>query len=292
MPSESIKNKDSVASLPAGAAGELRESARKGRIFSSYLFTGPEGTGRFVAALDFAKAVNCTAGKNAPCEACDSCRKIASLKCPDVFIAGETCSSLSVGVDTVREIIRRTSLKPYEARKKVFIVRHADSMNAASSNAFLKTLEEPPEDTVFILISRSKELLLPTIVSRCYVINFLPLPSRDIKNGGAFPESPGQSAKDFEEEISSYSGREEFKEKLDALLSFFRDVFIYKTTKLEKALLNTKTIDAVKEEAKTRSLEELEGLIKRIITLRSHVDYNVNTKIIASVLLSDIRKHR
>ncbi|MGB2706311.1 MAG: DNA polymerase III subunit delta' C-terminal domain-containing protein [Candidatus Omnitrophota bacterium] len=273
MPSRDIKGQDSALEI-------LKANLASDRIFSGYLFAGADKSAMLLAAKSFAKAVNCLSGKVDACESCVSCRKINSQNHPDVFFVEPRGASSSITIDQIRTVIRQANLKPYEARKKVFIINGAHSMNAEASNAFLKTLEEPPLDTTFILISRSEELLLPTIVSRCYVVKFSPAPL-----SGSFPGASIEEAFAFKEK-----SREELKEDLDVLLAFFRDIFLYKATGKEEGLFHKDKIAEIKAQSEKYTSEELDGLIKRIITLRSYVDYNVNPKIIACVLNSEIKR--
>ena len=172
MSFEDIKGQDS-------ALGVLRESLRKGRIFSNYLFTGPDGVGKAFAAKNFAKAINCRDRNSGnACSACLSCKKVDSGCHPDIAFVKPNGASSSIGIDEIRSVTGRASLKPYESKKKVFVIDDAHSMNAASSNAFLKTLEEPPGETIFILISPSEKAMLPTIVSRCHIVKFSAAPTK------------------------------------------------------------------------------------------------------------------
>ncbi len=327
MSFEDIKGQDRAIRI-------LRASLRSNRIFSSYLFVGPDGIGKFETAKNFAKAVNCSSEKNPTdaCETCPSCKRINSRAHPDIFFVTPKGISSSIGIDEIRSVISKANLKPYEAKKKVFIIDNAHSMNNASSNAFLKTLEEAPKDTIFILISRSKELLLPTIVSRCHVIKFFTAPSQEllsvlmekfnlkeneakilnnfsssrigeairmkdrdlIKRKNRVIDSLlgiGESASDFSEEIANYNTRDEFKENLEFIISFFRDVFLYKTMSDENALFHADKIAEIKNECEKFTLENLDYLIKKVITLSSYIDYNVNPKIIVDVLTNELRSY-
>lgn len=306
----------------------LKEGILKGVIFSNYLFVGPDGVGKRETAKNFAKALNCLNQKNADlCDSCASCRKINSGVHPDVFFVEPTGASISIGISQIRTVITRANLKPYEARKKVFVINAAHSMSAEAANAFLKTLEEPPADTIFILISPSKDLLLTTIVSRCHIIKFFSAPSElvenilaerfDVKKSDAKILSNFSSGRigkaikmkeenlvnrknriidsllnpgaDFAGEIGSYAGREELKEDLEFLISFFRDMFLYKTVKKENTLFHIDRIEEIKNRCEKFTTEELDYIIKKIITLCSYIDYNVNPKIIIDVLSNELK---
>lgn len=181
----------------------IKGSLKKERIANAYLFYGPEFSGRFTTAVEFAKGLNCKKGVGIPCDKCSACNKISKFEHPDVHLVfpptkkgyfpkeiaemrqeGKYFKFLmnarEIGIDTVRdEIIKETHLTPFEGRKKVFIISNAERMTVEASNAFLKVLEEPPSNTVFILISKSPKLLLPTISSRTQWVRFKPLSKKN-----------------------------------------------------------------------------------------------------------------
>ncbi len=157
----------------------LLGSLRRERLSTSYLFAGDSGIGKRLMALEFAKTLNCLSPvtpDNDACDECHSCKKIASLKHPDIMLV-EPEKNL-IKIDNIREIQEFLSLSPYEGKKKVVIIDNAEYMNQAASNAFLKTLEEPPPNSVLILVTSSADTLLETIRSRCFRLNFSLL-SRD-----------------------------------------------------------------------------------------------------------------
>jgi len=202
------------------------EDIKKGdRTFSSYLFVGPDGSGKFSAAKNFAKDLNCTEKtKNTACGSCASCAGIDSATHPDVFSAEPKGRAYSIGIDEIREVIRRANLKPYGGGKKVFIINEAHTMKREAQNAFLKTLEEVPGETIFILISRAKDLVLSTIRSRCHVVNFSGEARLD-----KFPPERLEEAMGMQ-----WEKKEDLKENMDILASFFRDMFLYKATGREE----------------------------------------------------------
>ncbi|WP_124060216.1 AAA family ATPase [Gordonibacter sp. Marseille-P4307] len=152
--------------------GFLRASVENGRVTHAYLFTGPAGSNKTLAAYALAEALICGCGE------CDACRKVRRRKHPDVhYYAPE--GAVGYLVDQVRDIVADTALAPIQASSKVYIVDRVDLMNAASANAFLKTLEEPPDDVVLILLGRTRESVLPTIVSRCSVVPFRHIPATE-----------------------------------------------------------------------------------------------------------------
>jgi len=141
------------------------------------LFTGIEGTGRGEAAIDFAMACNCKEENRSsithPCRNCKSCRKIQSGSHPDIIEIKP--SGRFIKIAQIRGLRHTISMKPLEAKWRVVIIRDAQLMNPSASNALLKTLEEPPERTVLILIAEQNSDLLPTVISRCKSIRFAPI---------------------------------------------------------------------------------------------------------------------
>jgi DNA polymerase-3 subunit delta' len=153
----------------------LKRALTNNTLAHAYLFSGEEGIGKKMTALSLAAAVNCrNAGPDGGCGQCPSCRKVAAFVHPDVHVL--SADGDEIKIDQVRQIQAEFALKPFEGTKKILIVDGAENMNQASSNAFLKTLEEPQGEALIVLISPLPQSLLPTIRSRCQEIRFLPLP--------------------------------------------------------------------------------------------------------------------
>ena len=153
----------------------LQRAISNNALAHAYLFSGQAGIGKKKTAFALAAAVNClNARPEGGCGECPSCRKVDTLGHPDVHVLLPDGDEIKI--DQIRQVQSDFALKPFEGTKKVLIVDNAESMNAASSNAFLKTLEEPPGDALIILITAMPQGLLPTIRSRCQEITFHPLP--------------------------------------------------------------------------------------------------------------------
>ena len=157
----------------------LQKEIATSSVSGTYLFTGPAGVGKSLTALTFAKALNCKEGKTDSCDRCSSCRKINHQNHPDVRII--TPEKDSIKIEQTRSLKREIIYKLYEGRKKVWIIEKADSLTLEAANSLLKILEEPPAETVLILISPAQGKLLPTILSRCRIIRFLPLSLKEIE---------------------------------------------------------------------------------------------------------------
>ncbi len=147
---------------------------KRARVPTSILLSGDSGIGKRLAALNYAKALNCqTPVDSDACDRCISCRKIDKEIHPDVTTLLPENDELKI--ETIRRAEEILSLRPYEGKKKVLIVDDADKMNISSANAFLKTLEEPPDDSIIVLVSASPDRLPDTIRSRCMHVRFRPL---------------------------------------------------------------------------------------------------------------------
>lgn len=165
-----------LGQAPAIAALDAMIAA--GRIPSALLFLGPRHVGKRATALALAKALNCAGG--AGCRAtCPSCRKIDEAVHPDVEVL--VPEGQFIRIQQVRDVIDRLGLVPFEARKRVVVISQAERMHPAAANAFLKTLEEPPSNTLIVLCAPSRARLFDTIVSRCLPVRFGMLPEGTVR---------------------------------------------------------------------------------------------------------------
>jgi DNA polymerase III subunit delta' len=176
----------------------IKAALCNGNIPPAFLFTGRSGTGKKTAALAFAMACNCLVARQAndrdsakaafdkahrqyrndPCGTCRSCQKISAGTHPDILIVRPIGTIIKV--EQVRSLCRRLALKPNEASVRLALIDGAHLMNAEAANTLLKTLEEPPESTVFVLTAPQSLDLLSTIVSRCRHIPFSPISNRHL----------------------------------------------------------------------------------------------------------------
>jgi DNA polymerase-3 subunit gamma/tau len=149
----------------------LRNALSLGRIAHAYLFSGPRGTGKTTTARIVAKAVNCLQEdpRARPCNVCANCLAINANATPDVI---EIDAASNRGIDDIRDLRDRVRYAPSMLPTKVYIIDEAHQITGAAANAFLKTLEEPPAHSRFILATTDPEELLPTIVSRCQRFDF------------------------------------------------------------------------------------------------------------------------
>ncbi len=177
--------------------GRLKKALEKNEFASAYLFFGDEAIGKRLAAINFAKAMNCLSNTMDGCDECISCSKIKKGIHPDVRIIapeaemadtetnaeskGTEKKSRIIKIDQIKAIQGEMAYSPFEGKKRVFIIDNADKMNTEAANSLLKTLEEPARNSIIILVSSKPNFLLPTIVSRCQQMRFTTAPIETVK---------------------------------------------------------------------------------------------------------------
>ncbi|MGI6020320.1 MAG: DNA polymerase III subunit delta' [Lachnospiraceae bacterium] len=168
----------------------LQNSIANDKVSHAYIFAGEKGSGRKLMASVFAAALECENNsalspenkEPEPCQHCPSCIKAFRYSHPDIIMVTHEKPNV-ITVDEIREqVVESSVIKPYEGKYKIYIIEDADKMNVQAQNALLKTIEEPPEYIVIILIASNKEAMLPTISSRCVTLSFGEIREEDIKN--------------------------------------------------------------------------------------------------------------
>jgi len=223
----------------------LRSALLRDQAHHAYLLAGPPGVGKELLARTFAMAANCEAEapEARPCGECAHCKGIARGNFPDVMwlmsqaelIARgqlsradlENAPSEEIRVDEVRALAKRLSLAALRGRRKVALVLPADAMNERAQNTLLKTLEEPPAATTFLLVSANPDALLPTVRSRCARVQLGPVPEglivqRLLRDGVAEPEARERAARaqgSFSRALAEEGERRPLLEEVERALS-------------------------------------------------------------------------
>jgi DNA polymerase-3 subunit delta' len=166
----------------------ISRAALRGSLPPSLIFAGPAGVGKHAAAVALAQLVNCqhptvidAAGEafTDACGECQACRRIARRMHADVLFV-DPGDSGAIKIEQIRDAVERTAYRPFEGRRRVVIIDEADAIVPAAQDSLLKTLEEPPNATMFVLVTSAPELLLSTIRSRCQRLRFGRLAPGDV----------------------------------------------------------------------------------------------------------------
>jgi len=289
------------------------------------LFCGPQGVGKKLAALNMAKAINCLNNNLDPCEQCPSCLKINKGQHPDVSLidcltlieteAGlaknDSGDSNAVKIGHIRALQKQISLRPYEGKKKVFIIDEAQNMTSEASNALLKTLEQPPQDSLIILISSKPALLFKTIVSRCQPIKFSGMPKQELRqvlqkkygldyNCGHFlafycEGRLGYALKLKEDGLFFRKNeiidgkflvkeRQDLRDILNILSVWYRDIYLYKAGLEEAELINYDRRQDLKRASAVHSFEHLDNVLSCISDSSLRIEQNINVKLLLANL--------
>ncbi len=312
-----------------GALEILRGSITKNRVAHAYLFAGEDGIGKKLTAINFAKALNCQKNRNAfshhasrrthyeidCCDKCSSCIKIDKAIHPDVFLIAPENGQIKV--DVIRKLVESLAYKAFEGKWKIAIIDEADTLNQSAANAFLKTLEEPPDKSILVLISSMPELILTTIQSRCQRINFLPLPLNkmgellehkysterskihskqamllSLLSGGRpgwalskeLIERRDRSFDEFRSLLSRikedlWGDRDSMKEWFDWVQLWLRDIAVFKATGRVDLLINQDREKEMKTISKKAGLKDILNLSNLLYNIKDSLRFNLNIQL-------------
>jgi len=308
---------------------------RRSRVPSSILFSGDSGTGKKTVALNYAKAINCLQPVGFDCcDKCISCRKIDHDNHPDVLIITlqnmedklglkkretKDGSRYEIPIEAIRKIEETLSFKPSEGKKKIVIIDDADTMNDNAANAFLKTLEEPPSDSILLLISPNPDALPATARSRCINVRFYPLSlkqcrevvsksidTKDIQSllylsmgrpGLALSEDFAKQKRrflDFFDNMLSGTSKDawadkgEMKSWLDIAFVFLRDKVVYAATNEEHCLILKNQRSMAK--SKDIDIKNILDVYHSMQNIRGLLDFNLNKSITWNYVASIMKK--
>ena len=268
---------------------EVKETLRRllsgGRVPGSLLFTGEEGIGKKLFALELAKALNCRnrAGVEA-CDQCKSCNRIGNSTFPPFGNPDEDKERMIwsehadvamvrpykqiIRVKPMRELEREANFRPFEGAARVFVVEDAEYMNDQAANALLKTLEEPPATSHLILTTTNPMALLATIRSRCQMIRFAPIPVAEIERFLSERQNlPADDAELLAHTSRGSIGRalaadvDDYRERRESMLTVLRSLTL--TGDRAQLLRTSEVLAAAKDRADyEQSLDVLEALIR------------------------------
>lgn len=298
----------------------LRQGMLHDRLAGAYLFTGPEGIGKFLTALAFAASLNCQEGGDDSCGVCPSCLKTQKNQHPDLHLIDNGYSD-DIKIEDIRGLQEDINLRPYEGRYKVFVINNCHNLNPVAANAFLKTLEEPPKRSIIILITDKPALLLNTIISRCQVIRFsalacgeleemlkrdqaieplvlhylahlsegrigcaLKLKGRDILNEKNRIIDALTSGDTLRQDSNVVKDRDDLYAALQILSGWFRDVYMLKSGMDEDTLINIDRRERLEELAAGYTFGQLDGILNTISDSLLYLEQNINVKLLISNL--------
>ena len=185
-----------------GPKRKLRTALANEMIGHAYLFVGDEGMGKRLMALRFAQALSCEAppatAQPDSCGQCRACQQIASETYPDLLVIQpeEDKANPQIKIDQVRDVERHMIYRPLFSARKICLINDAERLTPSAANAFLKTLEDPPDHSLFILITSHPMKLLATVRSRCLTLRFFPATSSQVEGALALKQAlPGEDAK-------------------------------------------------------------------------------------------------
>lgn len=286
----------------------------------SYLFSGPDGIGKRLSAKTLSKALNCQTQAIDSCDRCSSCLKIEQNQHPDVHLIDDSDSN-SIKIEDIRTLQKSINLRPYEGRKKVFIIDNAHNLTSEAANALLKILEEPPKDSVLILVSSKIMLLFKTIISRCQILKFYPMERTALeallKNDYGLNDGQAHFLSFFSEgrlgfalklkdtdifkeknriidefcigKKSNFNNfaaldKQEFRDMLNILAAWFRDIYLVKSGLPYRQLINLDRKQDLARAVELYSFLRLDEALNCLSDSLLRLKQNINVKLLLSNL--------
>ncbi len=305
----------------------LRGYIMRARIPHAFLFAGEEGVGKRLTAVNFAKVLNCqknlelfseatprtTHHDPDSCDECPSCVKVDKSAHPDIFFIGPEGDGKQITVSSVRSLQESLAYRPFEGLWKIAVIDDAETMNKSAANAFLETLEEPPQQSILIMVSSRPDTLLSTIRSRCHRINFSPLPLSEMGellqekiggldhdgslllgalSGGRFGYAMNEdllnrrdkSFSEFREMLCSpdkdvWADRESMDEWFDWSQLWLREIAVLKATGKKELLINQDKESDIMDVSGKAGLRDILRLASELNRIKGELKFNLNKQL-------------
>lgn len=299
----------------------LQRALKERRSGMSYLFFGPSGLGKSFVAKQFAKALSCQEQGVDACDICSACRRIEKLEYPDLCWLDFEEGSDAIKIEQVRSLQNAINLRPFEGRVKVFVINNCQDMTQDAMHCLLKVIEEPPMDSVIILITANAGALAPTVVSRCQKIRFENLSRKQAKeilsinqrldiqasrylacySDGRLGLALRLSENGFLVRKDSvldtflhasgaarldalFKDKSQAKEVLSILLSWFRDLLLAKAQAPSEFLINQDRIADIQTQAEGYGRPQLLLALERLAKSFEYLKQNINLRLVADSL--------
>jgi len=283
---------EAIADQPR-AVELLRRALGSDRVAHAYAFIGPAGSGRTTTALAFAQGVLCPEGG---CGRCRPCALVASRQHPDLHVIVPTPPSSNprgpraIRIDDIRELERLAALRPAMARTKVFILDDADRMTGASPQAFLKTLEEPPAQTVLILVLPRARVVPATVLSRCQLVRFAPRQDEAVlehrREARAILDEARRAGMAALLARTDRLDRERAEGLVDAFWGLCRDLLLARSGAPRALLVGAERPEDLAREAEAWSVEELLATLAFCREARAALAVNVSPRLTLEIVVS------
>ena len=306
----------------------LQNALSTKKISHAYIINGEKSSGKEFVAKVFAMALQCEKNGVEPCQECHSCKQALSDNQPDIIkVTHEKPNTISV--DDIRaQINNDVAIKPYSSPYKVYIMNEAEKMTVQAQNAILKTLEEPPEYAVIILLTTNVNSLLPTILSRCVVLNMKPVADEKVRKylmeqlqvpdykaevcvafarGNIGKAKALAASEDFENvkaealSLLKYiqdmelheivAAIKKINDYLDIMAIWYRDVLLFKATNDVNHLVFREEIQSLRRVAQRSSYEGIESVINALEKAKTRLNANVNFDLTMELLMMEIQEN-
>ena len=304
----------------------LQNALKEKRLGLTYLFFGPGGLGKSFLAKQFAKSLNCLAQDTDCCDSCPSCLRSDKLSHPDLHWLDLEGSSNNIRIEQIRTMQESLALRPFEGKAKVFIINNCQNLSEEAANCLLKVTEEPPADSVIILISTDLRLVLPTIASRAQKIKFSSLKRSQIEEvlKRAAGLEPGQipylayyldgrigdaltlGKNNFllerdailnnflqnpgqEKFVDFFKDKAKARQFLSILLSWYRDLLFVKVGAGRGRLIHQDKVALIAGAAQKYSYLQLISLVNNLSKSLGLLEHNINIRLVADTVWLNIQ---